>query len=566
MRTALLPTSGAALLWTALLSMIAGPALAYYPPEKEVPQDTREFFVDEAKLPFDALPGLPSTRYWGIDEGAGYRIEVPDSWNGDLVVYTHGYRGNGPELTVDSPPLRQYYLALGYAWLASSYSKNYYDVRAGVESTNSLVRYFKHNIAEPNRTYITGFSMGGHVIGAAIEQFPNFACGHGRGGAICQRLVDLLGKLSGGVKYDGAAPHCGVMGDEALFDYFGDFSYGAETLAGAPSEFPPPPDYFDRIFLPTISALYVNPFDLLSGNGSTAVPNALGEKLRTYTVQISGGPRPLATTAFPYFQQLLFSFSGSDGTVDGIVSGNIYDNRKRAYQLDADPAVSAEEEAFNDAILRVRRDPGVNPRQLLHVERVPLITGRIDLPVLSDPHDGRSLRAVLHGADLRAGRGQAASLEEPGEPGDARHRPLRVLAGRADRDLRRSGLVGGGWRAARGRRHPRPGEPGRSALRLRVLARHDGEPPARALSVGRSRPLAGARGVRREGGSGGRPRKGRLAPQTPPSGSPVSRRVPAVRRPPGRPPRPRAARARPLRPPRPAPEPQPGAGTGRAPG
>lgn len=383
MRTALSPMSAAALLWTALLSMIAGPALAYYPPEKEVPQDTREFFVDEAKLPFDALPGLPSTRYWGVDEGAGYRIEVPDSWNGDLVVYTHGYRGNGPELKVDSPPLRQYYLALGYAWLASSYSKNYYDVRAGVESTNSLVRYFKQNIAEPNRTYITGFSMGGHVIGAAIEQFPNFACGQGRGGALCQRLVDLLGKLSGGVKYDGAAPHCGVMGDEALFDYFGDFSYGAETLAGAPSEFPPPPDYFDRIFVPTISALYVNPFDLLNGNGSTAVPNALGEKLRTYTVQISGGPRPLATTAFPFFQQLLFSFSGADGTVDGIVSGNIYDNRKRAYPLDADPAVSAEEQAFNDAILRVRRDPGVNPRQLLRVERIPLITGRIDLPVLS---------------------------------------------------------------------------------------------------------------------------------------------------------------------------------------
>lgn len=362
----------------------AGPALAwFFAPEQEVPQDTRTFFVDESKLPFDAVPGLPSDRYWGIDEGAGFRIEVPASWNGDLVVYTHGFRGTGDELTVDNPPLRNYYLALGYAWVASSYSKNYYDVRSGVESTNSLVRYFKRNIGEPDKVYITGFSMGGHVIGAAIEQFPNVDCPDGRRGRLCRRIVALLGKLSGGVKYDGAAPFCGVMGDEALFEYFGDFSYGAETLAGAPSEFPPPPDYFDRIFLPTISALYVNPLELLGPNGSAAIPNAQGEKLRTFTTVISGGPRPLAAAAFPFFQQLLFSFSGADGTVDGVVSGNIYDNTDRAYQLDADPAVSADEQAFNDAILRVARDPGVNPRQFLRVSRVPIITGRIDVPTIS---------------------------------------------------------------------------------------------------------------------------------------------------------------------------------------
>lgn len=369
----------------ALVLLLAGPGLAFFfgQPETEVPQDTREFFVDETKLPFDPVPGIPTQRYWGIDEGAGYRIEVPDAWNGDLVVYTHGFRGEGAELTVDNPPLRTYYLSLGYAWLASSYSKNYYDVRAGVESTNSLVRYFKSTIGDPNRTYITGFSMGGHVIGAAIEQFPNVACPDGRRGRLCRRIVAVLGELSGGVKYDGAAPACGVMGDERLFDYFGDFSYGAEALAGAPSEFPPPADYFDRIFLPTLFALYENPLELLGANASSAIPNAQGEKLRSFTTQISGGPRPLADAAFPFFQQLLFSFSGADGTVDGIVSGNIYDNKRRQYQLDADPVLSAEEKAFNKAILRVSRDRGVNPRQLLRVSRVPIITGRVDIPVLS---------------------------------------------------------------------------------------------------------------------------------------------------------------------------------------
>ena len=261
----------------ALPLLFSGPAHAHdYDRDREVPQDTRDFFVDESKLPFDAVEGIPTQRYWGIHKGAGFRIEVPDAWNGDLVVYTHGFRGTIPELTVDNPPLREYYIALGYAWLASSYSKNYYDVKAGVESTNALVRRFRRKIGRPNRTYITGFSMGGHVIGAAIEQFPNLDCPKGRRGRVCRRIVRLLGRLSGGVKYDGAAPACGVMGDERLFDYFGDFSYAAEALAGAPSEFPPPEDYFDRIFLPTISALYQNPEALLGPDGSAAVPNELG--------------------------------------------------------------------------------------------------------------------------------------------------------------------------------------------------------------------------------------------------------------------------------------------------
>ncbi|MGI1677313.1 MAG: hypothetical protein K6L75_01155 [Cellvibrionaceae bacterium] len=367
----------------AILSTVASTALAFKHREAETIQDSREFFVDENKLPFDPIPGIPSQRHWGVDAGAGYRIEIPDAWNGDLVVYTHGFRGEGEELTVDSPPLRAYYLARGYAWLASSYSANFYDVRSGVESTNSLVRHFIKNYGKPTRTYITGFSMGGHVIGAAIEQFPNVACPEGRRGRFCKRITKLLGKLSGGVKYDGAAPHCGVMGDEELFHYFGNFSLAAEALADVQSEFPAPEDYFDRIFLPTIFGLYENPLDLLGSNGSAAIPNAQGDKLRAFTTQITGGDRPLADFAFPFFQQLLFGFSGGDGTVTGILSGSVLDNRRDIFQLDGDPDLSADELALNQSILRVKRDRNVNPKQFLRVSRVPIITGRIDIPVIS---------------------------------------------------------------------------------------------------------------------------------------------------------------------------------------
>ena len=60
--------------------------------------------VVEAALPFAALAGLPDARqYWGVHEDAGYRIEVPANWNGALVMYAHGYRGEGAELTVSNP-------------------------------------------------------------------------------------------------------------------------------------------------------------------------------------------------------------------------------------------------------------------------------------------------------------------------------------------------------------------------------------------------------------------------------------------------------------------------------
>ena len=35
------------------------------------------YFVDESKLPFAAVPSVPTQRLWGVHNNAGYRIEVP---------------------------------------------------------------------------------------------------------------------------------------------------------------------------------------------------------------------------------------------------------------------------------------------------------------------------------------------------------------------------------------------------------------------------------------------------------------------------------------------------------
>ena len=65
------------------------------------------------------------------------------------------------------------------------------------------------------------------------------------------------------------------------------------------------------------------------------------------------------------------------------MSGNIFDNKDRVYQLDTDPALSMEEKALNDEILRVARARGVNRSRWLELARIPIITGRIDIPVVS---------------------------------------------------------------------------------------------------------------------------------------------------------------------------------------
>ena len=113
---------------------------------------------------------------------------------------------------------------MGYAWAASSYSTNYYDVRAGLEETNALALAF-NNIATqngrpfptPSRTYITGISMGGHIAAAAVE---------------AETLATAVNKF----RYNAALPMCGVMADVELFNRFAGMQLAAQALADVPDQ------------------------------------------------------------------------------------------------------------------------------------------------------------------------------------------------------------------------------------------------------------------------------------------------------------------------------------------
>lgn len=337
--------------------------------------------VVDAQLPFDALPEFPDTqRYWGThhiaDQSAGYRIEVPSSWNGSLVMYAHGFRGNVPELTVSNPDIRAYLLANGFAWAASSYYRNYYDVRAGVISTNALARHFDAVTGlTPERYFIHGHSMGGHVTAAAIEQYPNRTCPAGKRGQLCRKLVELLGDLAGGIKYTGAVLMCGVTGDTRLFDYYHDFNLVAAYLADVQVPRPPPPD-FTAAYLPLIRSKLFTTYP--------TVNTALGDKLQAATIELTGGPRPIANQSYASFLDLLFSLGTNDGSIPEVTHGlSIVSNIGRVYQLDHDLRLSAEEKQLNEEAVRFSADPNANPPKLIDLELIPILTGNLHVPTVS---------------------------------------------------------------------------------------------------------------------------------------------------------------------------------------
>ncbi|MEJ2364201.1 MAG: prolyl oligopeptidase family serine peptidase [Deltaproteobacteria bacterium] len=306
------------------------------------------WFIDESKLPF--TPIGDGQALWGVHAGAGYRIEVPEDWNGDLVLYAHGYRGTGLELTVSNPSIRDHLIAQGYAWAASSFSANGYVPGIGAQDTHKLLGLFKGLVGNPRRVYIAGHSMGGHVTGVAIEQWPK--------------------------SFDGALPMCGVMGDNELFDFFQDAYLLAETLAwDQPAEVPTPADYFTTEW-PLTQAELGTPFPVLL--------TPAGEQYKTAVKYLTGGERPTFDEGFAFslYGGAFIFYYGSATTGPG------RDNIDTVYQLDDDPALSAEEIALNEMIPRIAAQPQYRHPNGLGIlpgsETVsPPISGDIRIPVLS---------------------------------------------------------------------------------------------------------------------------------------------------------------------------------------
>ncbi|MGH1488624.1 MAG: prolyl oligopeptidase family serine peptidase [Acidimicrobiales bacterium] len=337
----------------ALLACIGLVGFSISPADAELEADANDHYVDETTLPFNPVEGFEdSDRQWGVHQGAGYRYEVPSDWNGELVIWAHGYRGEENRLyfNPEEVPMRVWLLENGYAWAASTYSQNSYSTGNAVTDTRKLGTLFRQSVDRPERVYIAGASMGGHITAASIERHPEY--------------------------YDGAMPVCGVVGDFELFDYFLDYGLAAQQLAFGESSFPIGPDFLAS--LPEIKA----EFEAVEG-GWPFLLNEKGEAFKQLTELRSGGDRPNFDEAWAFWNSgdFLFGLAVGDGTF-GTSTKVAVTNRDVYYETDLIPGPSnAMEEALNEDIERVNLDR--NARRLYRGAASVPLRGTITMPVMS---------------------------------------------------------------------------------------------------------------------------------------------------------------------------------------
>jgi len=132
----------------------------------------------------------------GEIHGAPYRIRVPETWNGTLLIFAHGYRdkadhpGEIDNRNADVAPsaaLEAPLLAQGFALAGSAYKDNGWAIKDAIQDVKDLAVFFRENVGEPQHTILVAASLGTFVGFKSMEQFGGIydgalcLCGVGAG-------------------------------------------------------------------------------------------------------------------------------------------------------------------------------------------------------------------------------------------------------------------------------------------------------------------------------------------------------------------------------------------------
>jgi len=273
-----------------------------------------------------AQPG-PET---GELNGAQYRIDRPEKWNGILLMYCHGYSPAPGRFDNPKPnPAWSALTAQGYAVAQSGYSTGGWAVAEAVRETEELRRHFTASYGKPKETYVMGHSMGGFLTMALVELHPD--------------------------SYDGGLALCGPLAPttwfmlrrtfdlRVVFDYF---------FPGAL----PPPDKVPADFrnTPEVTAQVSK---LLDGK-----PDAAAQLRRWSGIKTD---KELAATA-AFFTYILKDLRQRGG-------GNAFDNRDTIYDGTSD------DNALNAGVTRYQADEGA----AAYVRRYYTPSGKLSRPLLA---------------------------------------------------------------------------------------------------------------------------------------------------------------------------------------
>lgn len=250
-----------------------------------------------------AVPGVET----GTLGRASYRIDIPKNFNGQLVMYCHGY-GGATRFDKDTAPtpLMNAFLEAGYALAQSGYSAAGWAVKEGLEDTETLRKYFANKYGKPKRTWVMGHSMGGTITIATIESYPD--------------------------AYDGALQMCGPTGpsltmfQRRLFDMLVVYDYYFPGLLGSPAQ---PGDTVRQ-----------DPEFLLQ----------IQKEAQMYPDRLAGFQKWSGLSSEVEVSQVVGFFALIQKELVTRAGGNAFDNRNRIYQGSSDDA------ALNRGVKRYAAD------------------------------------------------------------------------------------------------------------------------------------------------------------------------------------------------------------------
>jgi pimeloyl-ACP methyl ester carboxylesterase len=296
------------------------------PPPVEVRQEAEVALGHPA---FEPLPGARAD--FGRLGGAVYQIEIPDNWNGRLVLDMHGYGELAAETRVSPPDFRRYLITHGIAWGASSFSSTSLIPGRAADETAAVWDHFVRTHGRPERTYITGWSMGGAATHIAAERYAD--------------------------RFDGALALCGAAGQTPAVGIGTDFFVAAAYAAGVTqAEFDASSDVRELIRDRIRPAL--------------ADPQ-VRERFESIMVDLTGGPRRFAREGIRDEEQTNWR------RIELLVAAGLAPNADTTYRLGRHSPVTSDE--FNSDVIRLRTNDELL-RSFLDGNET---TGNIQMPMVT---------------------------------------------------------------------------------------------------------------------------------------------------------------------------------------
>ncbi|MGD2083561.1 MAG: hypothetical protein PVF91_11365 [Chromatiales bacterium] len=336
---------------------------------------------------------------------------VPESWNGGLVVYAHGYVSPGDPLGLPQEELLNGFAArvttrLGFAFAATSFHKNGYAVEQGASDIQALVEHFRQNVAPGavSRVLLVGTSEGGLIVTQLMEQ--------------------------NGGDYDGAWVLCAPLGGaNRQVRHIGDFR--AVFDVAFPTIFD-----FGVAGVPVTAAQNIEGYEMSIVDAFEASPDLVGElgQVMGITVDPDDPEAPVATA----MELLRYNLEGHGDLVE-VAGGNPYGNLGRIYLGSHDDA------GLNRQVERVI--PSLQARGYMRDFYQP--TGRVERPMvimhtLYDPLVPFEHAVIYRALAELAGSGGNVTVIPIPRYEHCDFTPIELLGGLAVLVARTGGLGAGG--------------------------------------------------------------------------------------------------------------------------